>query len=77
MRKTNARFRHCEPGLPVAVFLLLLIPATACYSNDADRLEKARQRMISGDLIERGIRDLKVLAAMRTIPREQFVPKPL
>lgn len=33
-----------------------------------------RERMVREQLVERGIADTAVLAAMRTVPREQFVP---
>jgi protein-L-isoaspartate(D-aspartate) O-methyltransferase len=34
----------------------------------------ARERMVAEQLVARGIRDERVLAAMRAIPREDFVP---
>jgi len=33
-----------------------------------------RERMIAEQLVARGIRDERVLMAMRRIPRERFVP---
>ncbi|HJP89220.1 MAG TPA: protein-L-isoaspartate(D-aspartate) O-methyltransferase [Candidatus Limnocylindrales bacterium] len=36
--------------------------------------ESARARMVTEQLERRGIRDQRVLEAMRTVPREQFVP---
>ena len=33
-----------------------------------------RERMVERQLVKRGIKDLKVLSAMQTIPREDFVP---
>jgi protein-L-isoaspartate(D-aspartate) O-methyltransferase len=36
-----------------------------------------RQAMVAGQLAGRGVRDPKVLDAMRTVPREAFVPKHL
>lgn len=41
----------------------------------ADRYARARNRMVE-TLIERGIRDEKVLDVMRRIPRHEFVPEP-
>jgi protein-L-isoaspartate(D-aspartate) O-methyltransferase len=42
-------------------------------SNDTFAQERAR--MVETQLIRRGIRDARVLAAMGTVPREAFVPK--
>ena len=36
--------------------------------------ERQRQRMVDTQLVARGIRDEATLAAMRTVPRERFVP---
>ena len=37
-------------------------------------MSRARERMVRRDLAGRGIRNARVLAAMRTVPREDFVP---
>jgi protein-L-isoaspartate(D-aspartate) O-methyltransferase len=39
--------------------------------------EHARKRMVSEQLVKRGLSDLRVLAAMRLVPRELFVPDEL
>jgi len=36
-------------------------------------LERARNQMVDVQIVERGVRDPQVLAAMRTVPREVFV----
>src|SRR5690606_7578922 len=41
------------------------------------RHEDERSRMVERQLARRGIRDEAVLAAMRAVPRERFVPKSL
>ncbi len=41
-------------------------------SEDERRAE--RERMVAEQLAERGIRDARVLAAMRKVPRHRFVP---
>jgi protein-L-isoaspartate(D-aspartate) O-methyltransferase len=38
--------------------------------------EQLRLRMVDEQLRRRGIRDLRVLEAMETVPRHEFVPKP-
>ncbi len=37
--------------------------------------QSPRERMIQEQLVERGIRDERVLEAMRSVPREQFFPE--
>lgn len=41
------------------------------------RYHMARENMVKTQLIPRGIRDPRVLQAMREIPRERFVPEPM
>jgi protein-L-isoaspartate(D-aspartate) O-methyltransferase len=43
----------------------------------ADRFASARQRMVEEQLSARGIRDERVLDAMRRVPREAFIPADL
>jgi protein-L-isoaspartate(D-aspartate) O-methyltransferase len=53
--------------------LLLIVPA--CIGNTHDPTRQAeRNRMVSEQIISRGIKDQPVLAAMRRIPRHRFVP---
>ena len=42
-----------------------------------DSLQLQRERMVRTQLAERGIRDVRVLDAMRDVPRHEFVPEPL
>jgi protein-L-isoaspartate(D-aspartate) O-methyltransferase len=42
-----------------------------------DSFHAQRERMVRAQLEERGIRDLRVLAAMREVPRHEFIPEPL
>nr|MBN2278484.1 protein-L-isoaspartate(D-aspartate) O-methyltransferase [candidate division Zixibacteria bacterium] len=42
--------------------------------DTADRYEQMRSRMIEAQIIRRGIKDEKVLEAMRRVPRHLFVP---
>jgi protein-L-isoaspartate(D-aspartate) O-methyltransferase len=43
----------------------------------AEELERARERMVQRQVEDRGVRDPRVLAAMRAVPREAFVPSAL
>jgi protein-L-isoaspartate(D-aspartate) O-methyltransferase len=40
-----------------------------------NRLQAERKRMVDEQIARRGVRDPQVLAAMRTVPREEFVPE--
>ena len=42
---------------------------------EPDRLRSARERMVCEQMERRGIRDLRVLEAMRKVPRHWFVPE--
>ena len=39
--------------------------------------ESQRERMVEEQIRSRGVRDARVLEAMRMVPREQFVPERL
>jgi len=54
----------------MAVFL----PGLA-WSDDAAVYQKARKRMVRYQIEDRDVRDQGVLAAMRTVPRHEFVPE--
>src|SRR4051812_26113190 len=55
-------------------WLCLRLGAT-CEGGMMDLLDlsRARERMVETQLVRRGIRDRKVLDAMREVPREAFV----
>jgi protein-L-isoaspartate(D-aspartate) O-methyltransferase len=42
-----------------------------------DPFREARRRMVRDQVERRGVRDPRVLEAMRTVPRHRFVPEPL
>ncbi len=43
-------------------------------SKKYSEFKEARNRMVSSQLISRGIKDNRVVTAMRTVPRERFIP---
>ncbi|MFZ0799260.1 MAG: protein-L-isoaspartate(D-aspartate) O-methyltransferase [Terriglobales bacterium] len=45
------------------------------FSYQRDSPQQQREEMVRVQLAERGIRDLRVLDAMRTVPRHEFVPE--
>jgi len=47
------------------------------FSFQGDTLRHQREEMVRVQLAERGIRDLRVLDAMRQVPRHEFVPQNL
>ncbi len=48
-----------------------------CESNLKNNFKKARERMVSNQLAARGISGLKVLEAMKKVPRHMFIPENL
>jgi protein-L-isoaspartate(D-aspartate) O-methyltransferase len=58
------------------LLILALFAATGCGQSPAPvgDLARERQRMVQEQLVLRGIRDGRVLAAMAKVPREEFVP---
>ena len=47
------------------------------FPSQPDSLQLQRERMVRTQLAERGIRDVRVLDAMRSVPRHEFVPETL
>jgi protein-L-isoaspartate(D-aspartate) O-methyltransferase len=56
------------------LFTGALVVAVAAAAAGADPTQAARDRMVDEQLVPRGIKDKAVLAAMRKVPRHQFVP---
>jgi len=60
------------------LFAILCLSFTGCGSADAesapDPYARERARMVRDQLADRGVRDRRVLRAMRTVPRHEFVP---
>ncbi len=46
-------------------------------TEDQDKFAEARRRMVDSQIAIRGIRDPRVLAAVRQVPRHRFIPEPL
>src|SRR5688572_10422610 len=55
------------------VLVLVLLPAVA-PADDTDRWRAQREAMVNAQIAARGIKDPRVLAAMRRVPRHEFVP---
>jgi protein-L-isoaspartate(D-aspartate) O-methyltransferase len=54
-----------------------VVALAACARADAAGDERARERMVAEQIEARGVNDPAVLAAMRRVPRERFVPEPM
>lgn len=57
-------------------WLLLSLAALPVFAQCEDQ-ETARNRMVAVQIEGQGVKDAKVLAAMRKVPRHEFVPKTL
>jgi len=59
---------------------LVALTALSCrpaQEKDEGTLARAREEMVERQIVARGVRDERVLAAMRKVPRREFVPEPL
>jgi protein-L-isoaspartate(D-aspartate) O-methyltransferase len=55
--------------------LLALALAAPVEAQTADRWRDARERLVAEELVPQGITDSLTLAAMRAVPRHEFVPE--
>ena len=69
-----AKFHLREIAIFLPVFLPFLILAN-CNKEEALDYEKARRRMVEGQIKARGIEDKRVLETMGKVPRHLFVPE--
>lgn len=53
-----------------------IAPAAVSDAQDERRATAQRQSMVDSQMEARGVRDPRVLAAMREVPRHEFVPEP-
>jgi len=72
--------------LVFALLPLLLVRVISCSGRaqqregeamNQDRLDRLRNRMVEEQIVARGVKDERVLAAMRKVPRHLFVPENL
>ncbi len=80
MRPTELRRRARNQWLGVFALLLFAVGVwglgmTACSTDGDDPTRGARRRMVEEQIAARGVRDRRVLAAMRAVPRHELVPE--
>jgi protein-L-isoaspartate(D-aspartate) O-methyltransferase len=64
--------REIRPGLVLACVVLMGCMTVA--QNDQADLRARRYEMVEQQIRQRGVTDARVLAVMRSVPRERFVP---
>jgi protein-L-isoaspartate(D-aspartate) O-methyltransferase len=57
--------------------LMISLMAASCSAREQRTFEELREDMVETQLVERGIGNSRVLKAMRSVPREEFVPQNL
>ncbi len=62
---------------PIIAILVVSLMVSACGATEPATFEQMRENMVEKQLIDRGIRNRRVLEAMRSVPRHEFVPKAL
>ncbi len=82
LAKRQSHFR-VWPGLAALVLVfrasltcanLAIQKSAETFGVPADEYRQARERMVHDEIEARGVRDARVLAAMRKVPRHLFVP---
>ncbi len=59
----------------LSLFVLLVNPKMTISAEKPDDFTLKRRRMVTQQIISRGIKDPRVLEAMNRVPRHLFVPK--
>jgi len=66
-----------QPGFPgrrVGLALVLAIAAFPAEAQSRDAARAARNRMVDEAIVSAGVKNPRVIEAMRTVPRHEFVP---
>lgn len=75
METAGFRFRFHFVALVAMAAGVSSVVLAAAESTETAQTERARQRMVKQQIEQRGVRDEKVLAAMRAVPRHLFIPE--
>jgi protein-L-isoaspartate(D-aspartate) O-methyltransferase len=57
-----------------ALLVAVLLACVGRAQGEDDPYLRARERMVREQIVARGVKEVRVLAAMRTVPRHEFVP---
>jgi protein-L-isoaspartate(D-aspartate) O-methyltransferase len=60
--------------LVVCALAVALSAADRCWAEGRAALEESRNRMVDDEIVAAGVKNPRVIAAMRTTPRHEFVP---
>jgi protein-L-isoaspartate(D-aspartate) O-methyltransferase len=63
------------PGTPAATINEGAVPLETLSHSESLRLAEERRRMVAEQIVSRGVKDPLVLAALRSVPRHEFVPE--
>jgi protein-L-isoaspartate(D-aspartate) O-methyltransferase len=79
IEKTGLVHRTGAPAMVAVVLGLVLLSPMACSAQredtKADNMTERRLRMVDSQIRGRGVKDPRVLRALETVPRHEFVPK--
>ncbi len=59
----------------VACFLAIALGVTAAQAQSRSAMESARNRMVDDEIVAAGVKNERVIRAMRETPRHEFVPR--
>lgn len=68
------RLLVCGPLITVVLLLLGDPSYCFCQNGDSERYQELRYKMVARQIAARGVKDERVLQAMRDVPRHFFVP---
>jgi protein-L-isoaspartate(D-aspartate) O-methyltransferase len=73
-RRRPFRVARARPALVAVLALLLAGAPPGAPATSEESFAIARERMVSRQIAARGVRDARVLATLREVPRHRFVP---
>ena len=76
-RPCRSHYRSVKEDAPLAVRLAILASLAFLLAADGGQEERSREAMVREQIEARGVRDPRVLDAMRTVPRHRFVSQAL
>ncbi len=77
MKMASPKQRPCSGAVRCLLLAFLLLPACSDASPQPSDFAAQREAMVAQQIEARGVADPATLAAMRTVPRHEFVPAEL